>query len=193
MSRKVRGCSYASHIDPCATPVYRAHAHAQAHARTHAHAHAHACLCVPQGSDETFLGKLMEQHRDNPLLRQPTREQAAKTLSISTYYGCTTVALLTMALLTVALLAMAVLAMALLTMALLAMALLTMALFAMALLAMALLTMAILTMALLTMQARLAAGLSPGCEEAAGSWRFRSWFEADEGGETEQSNPGPIP
>ena len=59
----------------------------------------------------------MEQHRDNPLLRQPTREQAAKTLSISTYYGCTTVALLTMALLTVALLTVALLTVAILTIA----------------------------------------------------------------------------
>jgi hypothetical protein len=37
------------------------------------------------------------------------------------------------------------------------------------------------------LQARLAAGLSPAGEATAGGWRFRSWFEADEGGEVDLS------
>ena len=31
---------------------------------------------VPKGSDESFLGKLMDTHRDNALLRRPTKEQS---------------------------------------------------------------------------------------------------------------------
>ena len=38
---------------------------------------------VPKGSDESFLGKLLEQHKDNPLLRRPTREQAADAISFT--------------------------------------------------------------------------------------------------------------
>ena len=30
---------------------------------------------VPKGSDASFLGKLMDLHKDSPLLKRPTREQ----------------------------------------------------------------------------------------------------------------------
>jgi len=38
---------------------------------------------VPKGSDASFLGKLMDLHKDSPLLKRPTREQASDALSFS--------------------------------------------------------------------------------------------------------------
>ena len=55
---------------------------------------------VPKGSDESFLGKLMDLHKDNPLLRRPTREQASDAVSFTVvhFVGPVVYSVLTLAL-----------------------------------------------------------------------------------------------
>ena len=58
-----------------------------AHLRMHMHTCMHLCpitgAVVPQGSDESFLGKLLDEHKESTLIKQPTKEQSSDSCAFT--------------------------------------------------------------------------------------------------------------